>query len=80
MNVGSYEAKTKLPQLLEMASRGESITVTRHGVPIAMIVPAPGNRMMTKEQLVEAIMAHRKGRKLGPGVKIKDLINEGRKY
>jgi antitoxin (DNA-binding transcriptional repressor) of toxin-antitoxin stability system len=63
-----------------MAARGESITVTKHGVPVAMIVPVPGNRRMTKEQLVEAIMEHRKGRKLPPGMTIRQMIDEGRKY
>ena len=38
--VGSYEAKTHLPQLLERVERGETITITRHGKPVARLVPA----------------------------------------
>ena len=38
--VGSYEAKTHLSRLLEMVAKGESITITKHGVPIARLVPA----------------------------------------
>jgi len=38
--VGVYEAKTQLPRLLYRVERGERITITRHGVPVALIVPA----------------------------------------
>lgn len=38
--VGSYEAKTHLLQLLERVERGETITITRHGKPVARLVPA----------------------------------------
>ena len=37
--VGSYEAKTHLPQLLERVAKGEAFTITKHGVPIARLVP-----------------------------------------
>ena len=39
-SVGSYEAKTHLPALLDRVAQGEQITITRHGVPVAMLVPA----------------------------------------
>jgi prevent-host-death family protein len=38
--VGSYEAKTHLPQLLERVGHGETFTITRHGKPIARLLPA----------------------------------------
>ena len=38
--VGSYEAKTHLSGLLDRVERGERITITRHGVPVAVLVPA----------------------------------------
>lgn len=37
-NVGSYEAKTRLPELLRSVEQGETVTITRRGVPIARIV------------------------------------------
>lgn len=40
MEVGAYEAKTHLPKLLERVARGERITITKHGKPIATLVPA----------------------------------------
>lgn len=39
MEVGAYEAKTHLPKLLERVARGEHITITKHGKPIAELRP-----------------------------------------
>ena len=38
--VGAFEAKNKLSELLDLAERGEEITITRHGRPVARLVPA----------------------------------------
>ncbi|MBK7612191.1 MAG: type II toxin-antitoxin system prevent-host-death family antitoxin [Actinomycetales bacterium] len=37
--VGAYEAKTHLPALLAQVERGETVTITRHGRPIARLIP-----------------------------------------
>ncbi|MEZ6234326.1 MAG: type II toxin-antitoxin system prevent-host-death family antitoxin [Phycisphaerales bacterium] len=37
--IGSFEAKTRLSELLERVSRGESFLITRHGHPVARLVP-----------------------------------------
>ncbi len=39
MEVGAYEAKTHLPKLLERVGRGERITITRQGKPVADLRP-----------------------------------------
>ena len=39
-SVGSFEAKTHLPQLLERVAKGEEFTITKHGKPVAKLVPA----------------------------------------
>lgn len=77
--VGCYDAKTHLPRLLGRVERGERITITRHGVPIAMIVPVEKKSRMTPHQAVAAMQAFGKGRKL-QGISIRELIEEGRKY
>jgi prevent-host-death family protein len=38
--VGSYEAKTHLPELLKAVEKGETIVITRRGAPVARLVPA----------------------------------------
>lgn len=39
-SVGAYEAKTHLSALLDRVERGESLTITRNGRPVARLVPA----------------------------------------
>ena len=78
--VGAFEAKTHFSQLLDKVANGESITITRHGEPVAQLVPAkPARDPQALEALVEEIKRTRKGRLLR-GIKIKDLIHEGHKY
>ncbi len=77
--VGSYEAKTHLPRLLDEVTRGEKITITRHGVPVAVLVPPPGARLGSVGETIEEIKEFRKGKTLD-GLKIKDLIKEGRRW
>ncbi len=76
--VGVYEAKTHLPKLLDAVEHGETITITRHGRPIAKIVPLEAPKM-SMEEVIEGFREFRKTHSLR-GLKIKDLINEGRKY
>ncbi len=38
-HIGAYEAKTHLPKLLDRVAHGESLTITRHGKPVARLVP-----------------------------------------
>ena len=77
--VGAYDAKSHFSQLLERVEAGEEITITRHGSPVARLVPI---RRATAEERRAAIQAMRdlaKGNRLS-GLKIKDLIEEGRKH
>ncbi len=75
--IGAYEAKTRLAELLSRAEKGERIVVTRHGRPVAQLVPMPGAPGRTAAQAVEAIRALRTGHSLGPGLEVRDLIEEG---
>jgi prevent-host-death family protein len=76
--VGVYEAKTHLPRLLEQVEAGETITITRHGKPVAKLVPVESKRRNIDE-IIDEVREFRKGRSLG-GISPKELINEGRKY
>jgi prevent-host-death family protein len=42
MEIGAFEAKNKLSALLDRVELGEIIIITRHGKPIARLVPAIG--------------------------------------
>lgn len=77
--IGAYEAKTHLPRLLDDVAQGETITITKHGVPVAMLVPAPEARRRRTSEVIAEIRAFRRGKTLG-GNTIRDLIEEGRRY
>lgn len=81
-SVGSYEAKTHLPALLERVAKGERITITRHGKPIAQLVPVEPETKPDVKAAVEAMRAFREknGPVLGDDLTIRDLIEEGRRY
>ena len=40
--IGAFEAKNKLSELLERAEHGEEIVITRRGRPVAKLVPLDG--------------------------------------
>ena len=76
--LGVFEAKTHFSQIIDRVLKGEEITITRNGVPVAVIRSPSLKESLDVEKAVEELKAFRKGRTLG-GVKIKDLINEGRR-
>lgn len=65
--VGAYEAKTHFSELLEKVEAGEEITITRHGSPVAKLVPV--KRKASADERIEAI-----GRilKLGATLSLRD--------
>jgi len=75
--VGSYEAKTKLSEPLKRASRGERIVVTKHGVPIAELVPVAKTERVPPKEAITALKSFRKGHHLN-GMSIRQLIDKGR--
>lgn len=80
-SVGSFEAKTHLAQLLERVAQGEEFTITKHGKPVARLVPAvPAKPKPDVRQVIEELKAFSKGNTLGGNVTIRDLIEEGRRF
>lgn len=75
--VGAYEAKTHLPQLLEEVAKGQSVTITKHGVPVAMLVPPGGARRPNPGTVIEELRRFRRGITLD-GLSLRELIEEGR--
>lgn len=47
--IGAYEAKTHFSELLERVVRGEVITITRHGLPVAVLSPPPSVGMSRQQ-------------------------------
>ena len=78
-SVGAYEAKTHLPRLLDRVARGEEIQITRHGRPVARLVPEPAPAAGDLADLIAQMREFRKGRRLGDDLTVRDLIEEGRR-
>lgn len=77
--VGAYEAKTRLSELLEKVAAGEEITITKHGAPVAKLVPVRKEASAEERSAaIERIQKLASGLSLG-GLKIKDLRSEGRR-
>jgi len=58
--IGSYDAMTKLPEILRRVEAGESFTITNRGKPIAEIVPS---RATSRLKCKAAISNIKKGKK-----------------
>ena len=76
--IGSYEAKTNLPRLLDEVARGETITITKHGVPVAVLAPAAGSDPAGVREAIAGLRAFRDRHHLR-GVTIRELIDDGRR-
>jgi prevent-host-death family protein len=78
-SVGAFKAKTHLSDLLDRVSQGEKITITRHGVPVAMLVPVEdtGSRL-THHEVVEGMRTLRKRMK-PDSMSVREMVNEGRR-
>lgn len=75
--VGAYEAKTHLPKLLDEVEAGASVTITKHGRPVARLVPA-APRLSDTAGVVAALRLARRGTTRG-GTSVRDMISEGRR-
>jgi len=82
--VGSFEAKTKLAELLDKVEAGETVTITRRGKAVARLVPAGAdeNERARRRALIDEIKRWRVGkdRGAGPGTTIPELIKAGRRH
>lgn len=78
MEVGAYEAKTHLPRLLERVQHGERVTITRHGIPVAMLVPVVPVAKPDIHAVIDELKMFAKGHTAG-GIALREMIEEGRR-
>ena len=71
--VPATEAKTHLAQLLSAVEHGETIAITRHGRPIAHLVPAEAQERAARRAAVERFEAQRAGWQ-GAGMSIEEIL------
>jgi prevent-host-death family protein len=76
--IGAFEAKNRLGALLDRVEQGEEIVITRRGKAVAKLIPADGGFDRERARRAAAgLLEASRGLSLG-GIKIKDLIEEGR--
>jgi prevent-host-death family protein len=79
LEIGAFEAKNRLAALLDAVERGEEVTITRRGKPVAKLVRHESAIDRSKAmEAAEQLRAMRKGVTLG-GMTIKELIEESRR-
>ncbi len=76
--IGAYEAKTKLPELLRQVKAGKRFTITNRGKAIADLVPSESGQPKDKFAAVEKFKAFMRKNPVRGVVNVKDLIAEGR--
>lgn len=77
--IGAFEAKTHLPKLLEQVQRGESFVITKHGHPVAELIPFRKRSPDKIRDAIESLKAFQQDHNLGD-LSIREMIDEGRKY
>jgi prevent-host-death family protein len=76
--VGAFEAKTHFSSLLDRAERGEQITITKHGRPVARLVPVAEIDHEKIKRTIDELKEFSKNYSLD-GLSIRELIEEGRR-
>ena len=77
--VNAHDAKTRFLELLDRVADGEVITITRHGTPVARMIPAsPSTSIESRQEAIQKMREFAGGRSLGR-LRVQDLISEGRK-
>ena len=75
--IGSYDAKTKLPEILRRVEAGETFTITNRGKPIADLVPSRFDAARKTQEAVANILSAR--RNTLSDQELEKLKNSGRK-
>ena len=77
--IGAFEAKTHLPKLLERVQKGERFVITKHGHPVAELIPFRKRDPDKICAAIENLKAFQQTHSLA-GLSIREMIEEGRKY
>lgn len=76
--IGSFDAKAKLSQLLREVQRGRRYTITLRGRPVADLVPSESSVHQNAHSAIEAMRSMRKVRGVA-GKTVLEWIAEGRR-
>ena len=77
--VGAFEAKTHLPQLLKRVQQGERFVITRHNHPVAELIPFRQRDTATIRTAIDGLKEFQRTHSLR-GLSVRRVIEEGRRY
>ncbi len=77
--IGAFEAKTHLPQLLQRVEAGERFVITRHSRPVAELIPIQPRDSDKVRTAIDALKLFQQTHSL-EGLSVRQLIEEARKY
>lgn len=78
LSITSSDAKTRFEELLDRIASGESVVITRHGRPIARLVPIGMRDPTDCSAAIDRLARFGEGRTLGD-LTLRALIDEGRR-
>ena len=76
--IGAFEAKTHLPRLLRRVQAGERFVITRHGRPIAELIPFRARDDAKVRAAIADLKDFQRKHTLA-GLSIREMIEEGRR-
>jgi prevent-host-death family protein len=76
--IGAYEAKTRLPELLRQVKAGRRYTITNRGEAVADLVPSEAGRTRDHKAVIEKFQAFLARNPIRGRVNLRELIEEGR--
>ena len=77
--IGAFEAKTQLSQLLQRVQAGERFVITRRSHPVAELIPFNPHGAEKVREAVEGLQAFQATHRL-EGLPVRDVIEEGRRH
>jgi prevent-host-death family protein len=75
--IGAFDAKTRLSELLRKVEQGERFTITLRGRPVADVVPSQVKNRLRAAEAVRRLLAMPKIEGISPET-VKEWIEEGR--
>ena len=77
-HIGAYEAKTNLSKLLDRVINGERITITKHGVPVALLQPYSPSQKQEPGKVIAELRKFRENHAL-KGLSLPKMVEDGRR-
>jgi prevent-host-death family protein len=76
--IGAYEAKTRLAELLQQVKTGKQFTITNRGKAVADLIPSQHTRQKNKAAAIQRFTTFMQQHPIKDRINIRELLDEGR--